>query len=47
MIKGIIIAALIVGIIGSVMFIGMLVYKLNHGKKAMRPGKEKGVNHCV
>lgn len=27
---------LIVGIIGSVMFIAMLIYKLNHGKKAVR-----------
>jgi len=27
---------LIVGIIGSVMFIAMLIYKLNHGKKAIR-----------
>ena len=32
---------LIVGIIGSVMFIAMLIYKLNHGKKAIRLGKAK------
>ena len=32
---------LIVGIIGSIMFIAMLIYKLNHGKKAIRFGKEK------
>lgn len=33
---------LIVGIIGSVMFIAMLIYKLQHGKKAIRLGKAKG-----
>ena len=27
---------LIVGIVGSIIFIGMLLYKLNHGKKAVR-----------
>ena len=32
---------LIVGIIGSVMFIAMLIYKLNHGKKAIRFGRAK------
>ena len=32
---------LIVGIIGSIMFIAMLIYKLNHGKKAIRFGKRK------
>lgn len=32
---------LIVGIIGSIMFIMMLLYKLNHGKKAIRLGKRK------
>ena len=32
---------LIVGIIGSILFIGMLIYKLNHGKKAIRLGKAK------
>ena len=32
---------LIVGIIGSVMFIAMLIYKLQHGKKAIRLGKAK------
>lgn len=37
---------LIVGIIGSVMFILMLIYKLNYGKKAIRPVKAKEVEHC-
>ena len=37
---------LIVGIIGSVMFIGMLIYKLNHGKKAIRFGEAKEGNCC-
>lgn len=39
---------LIVGIIGSIMFIGMLIYKLNHGKKAIRIGikKTKEGSHC-
>ena len=39
---------LIVGIIGSVMFIGMLIYKLNHGRKAVRirPGKAKEGSCC-
>lgn len=32
---------LIVGIIGSVMFIAMLIYKLGHGKKTIRLGKTK------
>lgn len=32
---------LIVGIIGSVMFIAMLIYKLNHGRKGIRLGKAK------
>ena len=32
---------LIVGIIGSFVFIAMLIYKLNHGKKAIRLGKSK------
>lgn len=27
---------LIVGIVGSIIFIGMLLYKLNHGKRAVR-----------
>ena len=31
---------LVVGIIGSVVFIGMLLYKLKHGKKAIRFGKK-------
>ena len=33
---------LIVGIIGSLLFIGMLIYKLNHGKKAVRIRLGKG-----
>ena len=37
---------LIVGIIGSVMFIAMLIYKLNHGKKAIRLRKAKEGNCC-
>lgn len=37
---------LIVGIIGSVMFIAMLIYKLNHGKKAIRLGKAKEGSYC-
>ena len=37
---------LIVGIIGSVMFIAMLIYKLNHGKKAIRFGKPKEGSCC-
>ena len=37
---------LIVGIIGSVMFIAMLIYKLNHGKKAIRLRKRKEENCC-
>ena len=30
---------LIVGIVGSMIFIAMLMYKLKHGKKAIRPGR--------
>ena len=37
---------LIVGIIGSVMFIAMLIYKLKNGKKAIRPGKAKEGTCC-
>ena len=39
---------LIVGMIGSVMFIAMLIYKLNHGKKAIRIrlGKAKEGSCC-
>ena len=37
---------LIVGIIGSVMFIAMLIYKLKHGKKAIRIGKAKEGSCC-
>ena len=38
--------SLIVGIIGSILFIGMLVYKLNHGRKAIRLGKVKEGSCC-
>ena len=38
--------SLIVGIIGSILFIGMLVYKLNHGRKAIRLGKAKEGSCC-
>lgn len=34
---------LVVGIIGSIIFIIMLFYKLKHGKKAIRFGKKRGV----
>ena len=37
---------LIVGMIGSVLFIGMLIYKLKHGKKAVRLGKTKEESCC-
>ena len=37
---------LIVGIIGSILFIAMLIYKLNHGKKAIRLGKAKEDSYC-
>lgn len=37
---------LIVGIIGSLMFIAMLIYKLKHGKKAIRLGKAKEGTCC-
>lgn len=37
---------LIVGILGSVMFIAMLIYKLGHGKKAIRFGKAKEGSCC-
>ena len=33
---------LIVGIVGSVLFIGLLIYKLNHGKKSHLSEKNKG-----
>ena len=38
--------ALIVGIIGRILFIGMLVYKLNHGRKSVRLGKAKEGSCC-
>lgn len=37
---------LVVGMIGSVLFIGMLIYKLNYGKKAIRLGKAKEGTCC-
>ena len=37
---------LVVGMIGSVLFIGMLIYKLNYGKKAIRLGKAKEETCC-
>lgn len=37
---------LIVGIIGSLLFVGMLIYKLNHGRKAVRLGKAKEGSVC-
>ena len=37
---------LIVGIIGSIMFIAMLIYTLTHGKKAIRLGKAKEGSCC-
>lgn len=37
---------LIVGIIGSLLFVGMLIYKLNHGRKAIHLGKAKEGNVC-
>ena len=37
---------LIVGIIGSILFIAMLIHKLNHGKKAIRFGKAKEESCC-
>ena len=38
---------LIVGIIGSLMFIAMLIYKLKHGKKAIRLTKAKEGSCCA
>ncbi|MBQ9991146.1 MAG: iron chelate uptake ABC transporter family permease subunit [Lachnospiraceae bacterium] len=37
---------LIVGIVGSILFIAMLIYKLNHGRKAIRLGKAKEGSCC-
>ncbi len=37
---------LIVGIIGSLLFIAMLIYKLSHGRKAIRLGKAKEGSCC-
>ena len=37
---------LIVGIIGRLMFIAMLIYKLKHGKKAIRLTKAKEGSCC-
>ncbi len=33
---------LIIGILGSVLFIGLLLYRLKHGRKAVRLGARKG-----
>ena len=30
---------LIVGVIGSILFVGLLLYRLRHGRKAVRLGK--------
>ena len=32
---------LIIGVIGSAMFVGMLIYRLNHGRKHFPPLREK------
>lgn len=37
---------LIVGIIGSILFVGMLIYKLNYGRKAVRLTKAKEGGCC-
>lgn len=37
---------LIVGIIGSVLFIAMLIYKLNHGRRSIRLGRAKEGCSC-
>ncbi len=37
---------LIIGIVGSIIFIAMLLYRLNHGRKAIRLGA-KGSNDCL
>ena len=37
---------LIVGILGSLLFIAMLIYKLNHGRKAIRLRKRKEESYC-
>lgn len=34
---------LIIGIFGSILFVGLLLYKLKHGRKAVRLGKKKEV----
>ena len=36
---------LIVGILGSIIFIGLLLYRLNHGRKAIRLGAA-GTSGC-
>lgn len=36
---------LIIGIVGSIIFIAMLLYRLNHGRKAIRLGA-RGSNDC-
>ena len=37
---------LIIGIVGSIVFIGMLLYRLNHGRKAIHLGAVKK-NNCA
>ena len=37
---------LIIGIVGSVMFIGLLIYKLKHGRRSVRLGKAKEAGSC-
>ena len=34
---------LIIGIVGSILFVAMLMYRLKHGRKAIRLGKKKEV----
>ncbi|MDO4283966.1 MAG: iron chelate uptake ABC transporter family permease subunit [Eubacteriales bacterium] len=33
---------LIIGILGSILFVGLLLYRLNHGRKAIRIGERRG-----
>ena len=35
---------LVIGIIGSILFIGMLIYRLEHGRKAVRLGRSAGAS---
>ena len=40
---------LVIGILGSLLFIGLLLYRLKHGRKAVtfRPGGAAGCAECV